>query len=214
MEKGESVFSPQDRIGQLTMRNLDITDTRDKLLDLREDRAARAVARIVDAAALRGRAGPRQAGAEVAMTPEVNALGQPMGFTVDDWTPPPRPPLEPMAGRTCRLEPLDAGAPRREPARGQPARSRAAQLDLPAVRAVRRGSTTISRWVSSVAGRRPQFHAVSSRTGSIDLATGRSAASASPATCASIPAPGRSRSATSTTRRGCSAPSPRPRRCT
>ena len=32
MEKGESVFSPQDRIGQLTMRNLDITDTRDKLV--------------------------------------------------------------------------------------------------------------------------------------------------------------------------------------
>ena len=32
MEKGESVFSPQDRIGQLTMRNLDIADTRDKLL--------------------------------------------------------------------------------------------------------------------------------------------------------------------------------------
>jgi argininosuccinate synthase len=31
MEKGESTFSPQDRIGQLTMRNLDITDTRDKL---------------------------------------------------------------------------------------------------------------------------------------------------------------------------------------
>ena len=32
MEKGESSFSPQDRIGQLTMRNLDISDTRDKLL--------------------------------------------------------------------------------------------------------------------------------------------------------------------------------------
>ncbi|HEU0229348.1 MAG TPA: argininosuccinate synthase [Burkholderiaceae bacterium] len=31
MEKGESTFSPRDRIGQLTMRNLDITDTRDKL---------------------------------------------------------------------------------------------------------------------------------------------------------------------------------------
>src|SRR5215468_8632569 len=31
MEKGESTFSPADRIGQLTMRNLDITDTRDKL---------------------------------------------------------------------------------------------------------------------------------------------------------------------------------------
>ena len=32
MEKGESMFTPQDRIGQLTMRNLDIIDTRDKLL--------------------------------------------------------------------------------------------------------------------------------------------------------------------------------------
>ena len=32
MEKGASFFSPQDRIGQLTMRHLDITDTRDKLL--------------------------------------------------------------------------------------------------------------------------------------------------------------------------------------
>jgi argininosuccinate synthase len=32
MEKGESSFSPQDRIGQLTMRNLDIADTREKLI--------------------------------------------------------------------------------------------------------------------------------------------------------------------------------------
>jgi argininosuccinate synthase len=32
MEKGESMFSPADRIGQLTMRNLDIADTREKLL--------------------------------------------------------------------------------------------------------------------------------------------------------------------------------------
>jgi len=32
MEKGEAFFTPQDRIGQLTMRNLDIADTRDKLL--------------------------------------------------------------------------------------------------------------------------------------------------------------------------------------
>ena len=31
MEKVEGAFSPQDRIGQLTMRNLDITDTRAKL---------------------------------------------------------------------------------------------------------------------------------------------------------------------------------------
>jgi argininosuccinate synthase len=32
MERGESAFTPQDRIGQLTMRNLDIADTREKLL--------------------------------------------------------------------------------------------------------------------------------------------------------------------------------------
>ena len=31
MEKVEGAFSPQDRIGQLTMRNLDIADTREKL---------------------------------------------------------------------------------------------------------------------------------------------------------------------------------------
>src|SRR5207237_9869011 len=31
MESGESAFTPRDRIGQLTMRNLDITDSRDKL---------------------------------------------------------------------------------------------------------------------------------------------------------------------------------------
>ena len=31
MESGASAFTPRDRIGQLTMRNLDITDSRDKL---------------------------------------------------------------------------------------------------------------------------------------------------------------------------------------
>jgi argininosuccinate synthase len=31
MEKGESAFTPQDRIGQLTMRNMDIEDTRQKI---------------------------------------------------------------------------------------------------------------------------------------------------------------------------------------
>jgi argininosuccinate synthase len=31
MEKVEGAFSPADRIGQLTMRNLDIQDTRQKL---------------------------------------------------------------------------------------------------------------------------------------------------------------------------------------
>jgi argininosuccinate synthase len=31
MESGKGEFGPVDRIGQLTMRNLDITDSRDKL---------------------------------------------------------------------------------------------------------------------------------------------------------------------------------------
>jgi len=42
------------------------------------------------------------------MAPEVNALGQPLGFKVDNWKVPERPPNEPIEGRTCRLEPLDA----------------------------------------------------------------------------------------------------------
>ena len=32
MEKGAAFFTPADRIGQLTMRNLDIVDTREKLI--------------------------------------------------------------------------------------------------------------------------------------------------------------------------------------
>ena len=48
------------------------------------------------------------------MATEVNALGQPLGFRVDGWTPPPRPPREPMIGRTCRVEPLDAAAHARQ----------------------------------------------------------------------------------------------------
>ena len=31
MESGQGEFTPTDRIGQLTMRNLDIADSRDKL---------------------------------------------------------------------------------------------------------------------------------------------------------------------------------------
>jgi argininosuccinate synthase len=31
MESGEGEFGPEDRIGQLAMRNLDITDSREKL---------------------------------------------------------------------------------------------------------------------------------------------------------------------------------------
>ena len=34
---------------------------------------------------------------------------QPIGFSIGDWTPPVRPSAEPMIGRYCRLERLDAG---------------------------------------------------------------------------------------------------------
>jgi RimJ/RimL family protein N-acetyltransferase len=44
------------------------------------------------------------------MPNEMNALGQAIGWPVDAWTPPPRPPLEPMTGRTCRVEPLNVDA--------------------------------------------------------------------------------------------------------
>ena len=47
------------------------------------------------------------------MTPRLNEHGQPIGFALPDWTPPPRPPREVLTGRYCRVEPLD---PERHPA--------------------------------------------------------------------------------------------------
>lgn len=41
------------------------------------------------------------------MTDYHNPLGQPIGFPLPDWKPPPRPPREPMTGRYCRVEPID-----------------------------------------------------------------------------------------------------------
>ncbi len=49
MEKTESTFSPRDRIGQLTMRNLDITDTRAKLMTYAANRPAHPKQRHRDA---------------------------------------------------------------------------------------------------------------------------------------------------------------------
>ena len=42
------------------------------------------------------------------MVDYTNALGQPVGFPLPAWRPPPPPSREPMAGRYCRLEALDA----------------------------------------------------------------------------------------------------------
>jgi RimJ/RimL family protein N-acetyltransferase len=41
------------------------------------------------------------------MQPTQNNLGQPVGFSLSGWKPPPFPPREPIDGRFCRLEPLD-----------------------------------------------------------------------------------------------------------
>lgn len=41
------------------------------------------------------------------MENRVNELGQPIGFALPGWQPPPRPPREAMQGRLCRIEPLD-----------------------------------------------------------------------------------------------------------
>ena len=40
------------------------------------------------------------------MSEHVNHLGQPIGFPVNGWTPRQRPPLTPIEGRFCRVEPL------------------------------------------------------------------------------------------------------------
>ncbi|HVG99051.1 MAG TPA: GNAT family protein [Chloroflexota bacterium] len=92
--------------------------------------------------------------------------GQPVGFPVPGWTPRPRPPRRPMAGRYCRLEPLD------------PARHGA---DLFAANAADDGrmwtylpvgpfdgEPSYRRWLEAVAGGDdPLFHAV------VDVASGR-----------------------------------------
>ena len=41
------------------------------------------------------------------MSATTNHLGQPVGFAVPDWVPALVPPRTPMAGRWCRVEPLD-----------------------------------------------------------------------------------------------------------
>ncbi len=43
------------------------------------------------------------------MTQHFNALGQPIGFPLPAWQARPRPPRSAMAGRYCRVEPLDPG---------------------------------------------------------------------------------------------------------
>jgi RimJ/RimL family protein N-acetyltransferase len=41
------------------------------------------------------------------MPQDLNELGQPIGFALDGWKPPPHPPHDPMVRSYCRVEPLD-----------------------------------------------------------------------------------------------------------
>ena len=38
---------------------------------------------------------------------QMNAIDQPIGETIDQWQPVPRPPLTPLIGQFCRVEPID-----------------------------------------------------------------------------------------------------------
>jgi RimJ/RimL family protein N-acetyltransferase len=100
------------------------------------------------------------------MPSDANASGQILGFRVDGWTPPARPPLEAMDGRSCRLEPLDA-------ARHGAALHHANLLDTEHRNWTYLPYGPFARldeyldWVRSVAGKDdPQFHAI------LDRATG------------------------------------------
>ena len=41
------------------------------------------------------------------MEPLFNGFGQPIGFPLPNWAPPPKPPRESIVGTYCRLEPID-----------------------------------------------------------------------------------------------------------
>lgn len=107
------------------------------------------------------------------MTQRLNEYGQPVGFALEGWTPPPLPPRTVLEGRYCRLEPLDAGR-------------HAAQLhEANSLEPDGRGWTYMSNgpyttaadyraWVEAQAGREdPRFYAI------IDSATGKAGGVAS-----------------------------------
>jgi RimJ/RimL family protein N-acetyltransferase len=102
-----------------------------------------------------------------------NHLSQPIGLPLPGWAPPPRPPREPIAGRYCRIEPLD---PARHAADLHAANSADPQGRMWTYLAygpfVSRGDYTA--WAERVAaGDDPLFYAV------IDAASGRAVGVAS-----------------------------------
>jgi RimJ/RimL family protein N-acetyltransferase len=107
------------------------------------------------------------------MTQRLNEHGQPIGFALPDWTPPPRPPRETLTGRYSRVEPLDAER--------HPADLHTANMLDPSGRAFTYLSSgpfdsleSYRQWITaSCLGNDPLFHAI------IDSATGLAAGVAS-----------------------------------
>jgi RimJ/RimL family protein N-acetyltransferase len=107
------------------------------------------------------------------MTQRLNEHGQPIGFALPDWRPPPRPPRETLTGQYCRVEPLDAER--------HPADLHTANMLDPSGRAFTYLSSgpfdsleSYRQWITaSCLGNDPLFHAI------IDSATGLAAGVAS-----------------------------------
>lgn len=98
------------------------------------------------------------------MSGDTNALGQPIGFPVPDWSPRPRPPRTPLVGRHCRVEPL---APRHAAAlHAANCRDRDGALWTYLPYGPFDSVAAYAAWLETVAGRDdPLFHAI------IDLGT-------------------------------------------
>ncbi|MDP2400285.1 MAG: GNAT family protein [Burkholderiales bacterium] len=107
------------------------------------------------------------------MSDQLNEYGQPVGFPVEGWTPPPLPPRTVLEGRYCRLEPL------------HPERHAVQLHDANKLETDGRGWTYMAygpfatltdyrAWVEAQAGRDdPRFYAI------IDLTSGRAGGVAS-----------------------------------
>ena len=93
------------------------------------------------------------------MQHDTNHLGQPIGFRVDGWMPPPAPDRSLLQGRLCRLEPLDA-ARHTEALTGKQAESRRQYVDLHGIWSIRRLPHS-REWVDGACkGADPLFFAI------------------------------------------------------
>ena len=104
--------------------------------------------------------------------PRYNEFGQPIGADLPGWKAPPFPPHVELAGRYCRLEPLDAARHARELFEAQ-ARTSAGERWTYLFHGPYADFAPYEEWCTEAqASRDPQFYAI------VDAATGRAAGSA------------------------------------